>query len=161
MRRIRWLGVTVLAVLGLQAFQPAAPRRVLPGEGPMASEIPTPPSVERLLRRACYDCHSAETRWPWYSRVSPLSWLIVSHVQHGRSNLDFSHWSTDPELEPTPRQRLRWMCEEVQTGIMPPVVYGWAHAEARLNQAEKDLICSWSAEVRRALDAQRVLRWSR
>jgi hypothetical protein len=103
-----------------------------------------PSAVEGLVGRACYDCHSGETRWPWYSRVAPISWLILHDVRHGRSNLDFSQWSTDPVAEPTPTQRLTWICEETRDGIMPPLVYRIVHAEARLSESEVDTLCRWT-----------------
>jgi hypothetical protein len=117
----------------------------------MSRYVVTPPAVEAVLRTACYDCHSPETRWPWYSNVSPFSWWIVGHVEHGRSNLDFSSWSIDPIREPTPEQRLRWTCEEVRDGFMPPPSYLLAHSEARLTPAQKDLICAWTAAALAAL----------
>lgn len=145
------LGSIALVLLALQLFQPQPPRTVLPGDGAMSDHVSVPDDVEALLRRACYDCHSDETRWPWYSRVAPLSWLIVRDVQHGRSNLDFSSWSTDPVREPTPDQRLRWMCEDIEEGEMPPDLYTLAHPEARLDEADQQLICSWTAQARRSL----------
>lgn len=140
-----------LVALALQFFHPSPPRPTLPGDGTMSDHVRVPETVETLLRQACYDCHSEETRWPWYSRVSPLSWLIVRDVEHGRSNLDFSRWSTDPVREPTPDQRLRWICEDIEEGDMPPELYRLAHPEARLDAEEEKLICSWTARARREL----------
>jgi len=61
---------------------------------PVQAEITADPAVKPLLRRACYDCHSNETVWPWYSNVAPASWLIASDVEEGRSNLNFSEWGS-------------------------------------------------------------------
>ncbi len=138
----------------MQLFQPSPPRPSLPGDGTISDHVPVPDDVDALLRRACYDCHSAATRWPWYSRISPLSWYIVRDVQHGRSNLDFSRWSTDRVREPTPDQRLRWICEDVEDGEMPPELYRLAHPEARLDESEQERICSWTARARRRLRAE-------
>ena len=111
--------------------------------------------VQWLLRRACYDCHSDETRWPWYSRISRLSWWIVKDVEHGLSNLDFSRWSNDPVLEPTPAQRLTWICRDVREGIMPPGSYLLVHAAARLSEGDKGLICEWADRAREAIRSER------
>lgn len=140
-----------LVLLAMQLFQPEPPQAVLPGDGLMADHVSVPEDVETLLRRACYDCHSDQTRWPWYSRIAPLSWLIARDVQHGRSNLDFSSWSTDPVREPTPDQRLRWMCDDIEEGAMPPRLYLLAHPEARLDEADEQRICSWTASALRDL----------
>lgn len=110
----------------------------------MSSHVDVPAEVEDALRRACYDCHSDETHWPWYSRISPVSWLIVRDVEHGRSDLDFNHWSTDPVREPTPVQRLTWTCREIREGTMPPRSYLLLHPSARLSAEEEDAICEWS-----------------
>jgi hypothetical protein len=150
-RRGRRVGLTVLlAGFGaLQLVQPSPPTAVLPGEGPMVDYISVPADVETTLRESCYDCHSGETRWPWYSRVSPVSWLVAYDVRHGRSNLDFDCWSTDPVREPTPTQRLRWMCREAREGFMPPRLYLLAHPGARLDSEEIERLCAWTE---RALD---------
>jgi hypothetical protein len=136
-RRITVLALLVFALLSLQLFRPDAPRAVLPGDGSISDHVAVPGDVEVLLRTACYDCHSGETRWPWYSRVSPVSWIIASDVQHGRSNLDFSRWSIDPDREPTPVQRLKWMCRDIREKIMPPRLYRLAHAGARLSKPSR------------------------
>lgn len=136
--------VLALSFLPLQLIQPPTPRAVLPGDGPIEDFISVPTYIDTLLRGACYDCHSSVTRWPWYARISPVSWLIANDVQHGRSNLDFSSWSTAPHREPTPEQRLRWICRDIQEGIMPPRLYLLMHSEARLSEADEDSICAWT-----------------
>jgi hypothetical protein len=86
----RWIilsGVLVLAVLvGIQLVP------VDTSNPPVTADVPTSPEVKAVLRRACYDCHSNETTWPWYSRVAPVSWLIAQDVHEGRAELNFSRW---------------------------------------------------------------------
>ena len=137
-------GVLIVAFLAVQFVRPARPTGELPGNGTIAELVPVPRNVDSLLRRSCYDCHSANTRWPWYSRVAPVSWLIARDVRHGRSNLDFSRWSIDPVREPTPEQRFRWMCDDVRRDIMPPRAYLLIHSRARLTHLEKEVLCSWT-----------------
>lgn len=152
--RGRWvLGGAVLAAAGLQLVQPDPPEGELPGDGPIERHVDIPPHVDRLLRAACYDCHSDETRWPWYARISPISWFVAGDVEHGRSNLDFSRWSTHPVREPTPYQRLRWICRDIREDLMPPALYLVAHPAARLTPAEEDTICAWSDRALRRLEA--------
>jgi len=139
--------------LAMQLVPWPTPRAILPGDGTISDHVPIPRDIDTLLRRACYDCHSEETRWPWYSRIAPASWYIAHDVQHGRSNLDFSSWSTDPDLEPTPVQRVSWMCRDIRRDLMPPKLYRLAHPEGRLTAKEKDAICAWSDEARGRLEA--------
>jgi len=135
----------VVALVGAQFIRPEHPRGVLPSDGRMNDLVTVPNSVDSLLRRSCYDCHSDETRWPWYSHVAPVSWLVIHDVRHARGDLDFSRWSTDPVREPTPQQQFRWMCQDVRRDVMPPRLYLLMHADARLSEADKDLLCAWTA----------------
>lgn len=84
---------------------------------PVLGEIESPPEVHAILERSCYDCHSNQTRWPWYSRMAPVSWLVASDVHEGREHLNFSAWrsdSTDKRHEL--REEIR---KNVEEGEMP------------------------------------------
>ena len=85
--RLKWLGLGLLVML--VAFQFVPVERSNP---PVETATAPPPSVEEVLRRACFDCHSHETRWPWYSRVAPASWLVARDVHEARQELNFSDW---------------------------------------------------------------------
>ena len=61
---------------------------------PLKEDLAAPPHIKTLLRRACYDCHSNETRWPWYTYIAPVSWLILHDVERGRQELNFSEWGS-------------------------------------------------------------------
>src|SRR5579885_1507659 len=60
---------------------------------PSRGDVAAPPEVEQTLRRSCYDCHSNQTQWPWYTRIAPLSWLVAHDVNAGRRQINFSQWS--------------------------------------------------------------------
>jgi hypothetical protein len=91
------------------------------------------PTTRALARRACFDCHSHATIWPWYSRVAPMSWLVQYDVDKGRRELNFSDWHNGAHEGKRP-DKIR---EEITEGEMPPVAYRLAHPEARLTDAEK------------------------
>lgn len=117
---------------------------------PVVAPITAPPEVMTVLDRACADCHSHETRWPWYSRVAPVSWLVVRDVDEGREKLNLSTWGA---LEPKRQQKLREeMWEEVSEGEMPLRMYRLAHPEARLSEADRELLRRWAGEDRRRRD---------
>ena len=88
-------------------------------------------ATESLVKGACFDCHSNETRWPWYSHVAPASWLVQSDVDEGRTKLDFSEGNLKEigEVE-----------DVVSEGEMPPWFYRLAHREARLSTEEKQVL---------------------
>ena len=86
-----------------------------------------------LAKSACFDCHSNETVWPWYSHIAPVSWLIQRDVEEGRSRLNFSEWDS-------PQHEAHDAPEVVQAGEMPPWYYTIMHADAKLSTAEKDAL---------------------
>ncbi len=77
---------------------------------------------------ACFDCHSNETKWPWYSNIAPMSWLVQSDVNEGREHMNLSEWTPGQGSE---------AAEKVQADEMPPFQYLLAHPEARLSDADK------------------------
>lgn len=117
----------------------------------LQTHVQVPADVDSMLRRACYDCHSNETRWPWYARVAPVSWLVARDVTEARSDLNFSEWGTDPEREPTPSQRLGGICSDLRKGIMPPRSYLLMHRSARVSPAQVERICQWTTTARQQL----------
>ncbi len=95
------------------------------------------PRVAKLLRRACANCHSHETEWPWYSKISPASWIIVRDVRHGQAKLNFSEWSGTPN-------QLEEIYEAVEKNDMPPVDYRLMHPEARLSNDDREILKAWA-----------------
>ncbi|MBE2251949.1 MAG: heme-binding domain-containing protein [Myxococcus sp.] len=88
------------------------------------------PEVRALAVRACFDCHSNESKWPWYSHVAPVSWLVAHHVEDGRKHLNFSQWDEK-------QKHAKDAAEVVREGEMPMKGYVLMHAEAKLTDAEK------------------------
>ena len=86
--------------------------------------------TQALAERACYDCHSNQTVWPWYSNIAPVSWLIQRDVNEGRSILNFSEANR-------PQEGLEEAGEVIQSGEMPPTYYVWLHPNANLSAAER------------------------
>ena len=98
------------------------------------------PETRALAQRACFDCHSNETVWPWTSRIAPASWLLARHVDEGRGELNFSEWDRpNVEADEIP--------ESVTDGSMPTWDYMLMHAEARLTDAEQDALAAALAEA--------------
>ena len=99
-------------------------------------------SVSSTLARACNDCHSNLTVWPWYSRVAPLSWLVISDVRRGRSAMNFSDWkSISPEKQ---SEIVPDICKEVADREMPLEQYLLMHPRAKPTHAETEAICTWA-----------------
>jgi len=109
---------------------------------PVESEISAPPEVREILERACYDCHSHETVWPWYGYLAPASWLLAYDVGEGREHMNFSTWNRyTPKKQ---AKKLEEIPEEVDEGNMPPWFYLPLHPEARLDDADRETLRRWA-----------------
>jgi hypothetical protein len=130
------------AFLALQLV-PAPPRTNPPvaREKTIHSRLQLPPKVSGILQRACVNCHSNETAWPWYSKVAPSSWLLATHVNGARRAMNLSEWPAEPAETIA---ALTAACADVEGGLMPPVSYRWIHPEARLSPAETKAFCAWT-----------------
>jgi hypothetical protein len=136
-------GVLAAVFVGLQFVGPA---RINPPTDPslrLEAQGPVPEPVAATLRRACYDCHSHETTWPWYSRVAPPAWLVAHDVNEGRDHLNFSRWG---EYNPFDRaDMLEDACKEAKAGKMPLRPYLLMHPDARLSPQDVDALCAWTS----------------
>jgi len=92
------------------------------------------PKTREIFMRACGDCHSNETKWPWYSNVAPISWSVYHHVEEGREHFNISMWGVQKKNEGEEA------AEEVEEGEMPLASYLLAHPEARLSESEKEAL---------------------
>ena len=140
-KKLKWILVAMIAVFALLQFSNPARTNlpVVPGGDFSASLLP-PPQIAALLRAACYDCHSDETKWPWYSRVAPASWLVVSDVNEGRRHLNLSDWPKDSVRA---AKKLERMSEELDYREMPPAKYTLIHADARLTDDRRKALLQW------------------
>ncbi len=132
------LGI-VLLFIAIQFIQPS---RINPPSNPASSfeAVAKPsPEVAGIVQRSCYDCHSNNTVWPWYSRIAPVSWLVAGDVKDGRTHLNFSEWGFySPEVSKT---RLKEMCNEVKAGEMPLGIYTIMHSNTKLSPEEVKALC--------------------
>jgi hypothetical protein len=133
-RWIRILRIGGLGAIGLLAVAQLVPYGRAHTNPPVRAEPPWDhPATRALAKRACFDCHSNETHWPWYSHVAPASWLLQAHVDEGREALNFSEWNRSYEESGEAG-------EEVRDREMPPRSYLLLHPEARLSTAERDAL---------------------
>jgi len=149
-RPLKWVGgAGLLLAAALQLANPAHSNPpVLPGHDLLATN-PPPPAVAVLLKHACYDCHSYETHWPWYSYVAPVSWSLAGHVNDGRAALNFSEWPHDERGRA--RKKWRRLADAVDSGDMPLRPYTWLHREARLDAQQRQQLAQWAEQESRCL----------
>jgi hypothetical protein len=135
------LFISVQFVRPNQTNSPVEPARTL------ESHVSVTPEVAGIFERACKDCHSNQTDWPWYAQVAPVSWYVVEHVNHGRREMNFSEWSTYD------REQADWllgaMCMTAERGRMPLASYTRLHHVAKLSPADVQTLCAWSRTAKR------------
>lgn len=137
--------VIALALIGIQ-FVRHAPNQGLP-EGPQSivAHHPVPAPVRLVLQRACYDCHSNRTNYPWYAAVQPVAWWLNDHIVHGKSELNFSEFAS---YEPRRAVRkLQAVADEVHERHMPLPSYRLVHPEAKLSDADVALLTTWAEDL--------------
>ena len=143
--------VALVLVAGACAIQLVRPARTNPPTDPartLMAVTHAPVEVQSVLQRGCRDCHSHDTRWPWYSNVAPISWLVIDDVNHGRRHFNYSDWAQyDRDKIP---QLLKDICEQTRKGDMPLSTYLWMHTDARLSDREVSVLCDWSDAERRS-----------
>lgn len=143
---LKILLIILLAALVIIQFIPSGRPANQPVVGQDIFEIvEIPAEVGTLLKNACYDCHSQAVKYPWYSYVAPVSWLIARDVNIGRQHLDFGKWE-----ELTKRKQIKVLgeiAEEVEDGYMPMQIYIILHSEAKLSIDQRELIVTWSEQL--------------
>ena len=113
----------------------------------LLKDFDAPPRVRSIIQRACLDCHSEETIWPWYSNIPPVSKQIHNDVEGGREFMDFSYWSeyTAEEQDSYASQ----IAYATSARSMPPPKYLWMHRDARLSAADLDVLKEWARSRRK------------
>ena len=144
-RIARW--ILLLLLVASIAAQALRPDRTNPATVPGASlTVHATPEVAAILDRACRDCHSNETRWPWYTNVAPTSWFVANHVKHGREHFNYSDWTSIDEDDQD--QLLGGMCSLAERGRMPLPSYLIVHRDAKLSPADVKTLCAWTEKMR-------------
>ena len=111
-----------------------------------------PAELKPILEKACNDCHSNNTRYPWYNKIQPVAWWLNMHVRDGKAHLNF-----DDFLSYIPKKQDKKMAEvikEIKEGGMPLKSYTWIHTDAKLTMPEKTLLMDWAANVRKEITAK-------
>jgi Haem-binding domain len=138
----KWVAMSALVVLVALVSIQLVP--VDTGNPPVSADVPASPAVKAILRRACYDCHSNETAWPWYARIAPVSWFIARDVHKGRAELNFSTWNEYSTQQRVKKLRESW--QEVAVGEMPTWLYRPIHRDAGLTAEDRALLLQWARE---------------
>jgi len=123
-----------------------------PNENDILGTLEVPDQVASLLKNSCYDCHSNHTRYPWYSKISPVSWYLNQHVEEGKEALNFDEFGLLNQRKMI--TSLSNVCEVIESGNMPLRSYTLIHRDAVLEGEEVTAVCAWSeSESERLISA--------
>ena len=150
---IKILVVSIIIIfIGIQFFRPDRTNPASDKTKDINVVLKTPENIRRMLERSCYDCHSNNTKWPWYTNIAPASWLVASDVHDGRSAMNFSEWGT---IEFTDQiDHLNHITKMIKKKAMPLPKYLLLHDEAKLTDADRDLLSGWASSTSDSLMAK-------
>ena len=151
-RLLKWTAIVLVCGFVLLQFSRTARTNPTVDEArTIEAHLNVTPEVKAIFARSCDDCHSNRTRWPWYSHVAPVSWMVTDHVRHGRRHMNFSDWARLNDREAT--YLLGDICKTAKQGIMPLDSYTLMHRDARLTPQDVGTLCTWTETERQRLAA--------
>ena len=109
-----------------------------------------PVTIDSILEKACTDCHSNHTRYPWYTNIQPAGWLLNRHIRQGKNELNFSEFGSYSKRRQV--SKLSGIASSIKDGTMPLDSYKWLHKDARLSRQEKELIINWATRTKDSLE---------
>lgn len=125
-----------------QFFRPAENKSTNITANNVSAKFALPQNVQNILQASCYDCHSNNTKYPWYFKVQPVAWLLDNDVRTGKENLNFSEFGSYPVSEQY--QKFKAIIKDVETDDMPLKYYLIIHRHAKINQQQKSSIINWA-----------------
>ena len=149
-----FLGLAVI-FLALQVIRPAknvSSTAPFTGKDDITVLYPPPPEVKQVLATACYDCHSNQTRYPWYAGVQPVGWWLTSHINDARRTLNFAEFGSYPHKRQV--KKLESLCDEVRDRTMPLKSYTFIHRDAKLTDAQIAALTSWAESIQDKLGGE-------
>lgn len=139
----------MLLLIIIQFFGIEKNSSIAASENAIHNHYRVPPKILGLLKTSCYDCHSNNTKYPWYSNVQPVKWWLASHVSDGKRHLNFDEFNTYPTKKKL--HKLEEVVETINNGEMPLSSYTLIHGNAKLSNADKKEIETWVNEIKKEI----------
>lgn len=140
-KRLIWLVIILLIVI-IQLIPNHKPEVILSNDNDLIYNNKLPESVESILRTSCYDCHSNESKYPWYSYIAPVSWLVIRDIKVGREELNFSEWESQSKMDKA--KNIDKIIDEVSDEQMPMSIYTLIHSDAKLKAEDRQQLVDWA-----------------
>lgn len=153
LKKIGW--TLLIALIAIQFIRPAKNQSSEPQPNAIQTKFPVSEPVASILKKACKDCHSNNTNYPWYSNIQPVYWWLNDHVQEGKRELNFDEY-TNKRLR-YQYHKMEEVIEQVKEGEMPLNSYTWVHGDARLTEDEKNTLTQWAQQVMDTLKSNHPL----
>ena len=144
--------VIVIVLVGLQFFRPDRNIESQPSSSEISGVVSIPDPVKVILQNACYDCHSNNTKYPWYANIQPTGWWLAGHIKEAKGDLNFSEFGGYEQRKQI--GKLEGVAAVVEEDIMPLRSYKLMHKNARLSTGEKTLLIDWARQSADALSAK-------
>ena len=144
--------VLLLALIIIQFFHPKKNQAAGAQPNYIGNVYSIPADVKVILKKACDDCHSNNTEYPWYSKIQPVDWWLDNHVQEGKKHLNLDEYNN--RALRYQYHKLEEMAEEVKKGDMPLNSYTWIHKDAILTDVEKNALITWADGIREEMEAK-------
>ncbi|HYC85858.1 MAG TPA: heme-binding domain-containing protein [Chryseosolibacter sp.] len=135
----------VILILVIQVIQPTKNRAEGLGDNDISKVLDVPDALHKTIVHKCYDCHSNNTRYPWYFNVQPIGWWLAAHVHEGKEHLNFSEWRNYSSKDAA--HQLEEIEEVTEDGSMPLQEYVLLHPDSKLSEEDKNAILSWIRTV--------------
>lgn len=145
-KHIIFLAIGIIALIQVIRIDTVNPE-VIPGSDYLMMTKASP-EIADILKTSCYDCHSLETNYPWYSQIAPVSWFLKKHINEGREHLNFSKWA-EYSIEKQ-MSKSKECIEEIEGGEMPLKSYTIIHSDARLTAGTRQALIDWFNQSTRA-----------
>jgi hypothetical protein len=145
------IGLLIILVL-IQFIRPARNQSSAQSPNDIIAHYIVPGDVQAVLQRACNDCHSNNTTYPWYANVQPFGWWLQNHIDEGKQHLNFSEFGTYNKKKQA--HKMEEVSEMVEDDEMPLASYTWIHHDAKLSKEDKDLLLSWSKSLHHQIAVQ-------
>ncbi len=147
-RKVILLAILVITA-AIQFIRPSMTRTSEVSSTDITRVMNVPDSIKSILHAACYDCHSNNTTYPWYSYVQPVGWFLNSHIKEGRSGLNFSDFgSYSPDRK---ANKFEEIGEHISENSMPLMSYKLLHKAARLSETERQTLIKWAEKSRKSI----------
>ena len=142
----------LIILLVIQFIKPK--KNIHPGPQPedISTLYPVPADVDSILSVACKDCHSNNTRYPWYNNIQPVAWFLANHVTDGKRSFNLNEFATFPVARQY--DKIEEIKKQIDKGEMPLSSYTLIHKDAVLTDAQKNTIINWSESIRKQMEAK-------